>query len=91
MKKLFHLLPAMAGVTVLMAASPTDTPAPAAAAPPAAQSDDAAVKGASSGRPAPAPATQSSRDDAATIEDDPIIAPDANQSADNNVTFPVDI
>jgi len=31
------------------------------------------------------------RDDAVTIEDDPTIAPDAKESADNNVTFPVDI
>lgn len=30
-------------------------------------------------------------DDAQTIADDPIIAPDAAESADNNVSFPVDI
>jgi hypothetical protein len=40
----------------------------------------------------PAPATQTTqRDDAATIEDDPTVAPDPKQSADNNVSFPVDI
>jgi hypothetical protein len=30
-------------------------------------------------------------DDAQTIADDPIIAPDAAESADNNISFPVDI
>ena len=35
---------------------------------------------------APAP-----RDDAVTIEDDPTAVPDAKESADNNVSFPVDI
>jgi len=44
---------------------------------------------------ADAPPAQSSqtapRDDAVTIKDDPTIAPDPNQSADNNVSFPIDI
>jgi hypothetical protein len=31
------------------------------------------------------------RDDAVTIEDDPTAVPDPKESADNNVTFPVDI
>jgi hypothetical protein len=31
------------------------------------------------------------RDDAVTIEDDATIAPDAQESSDNNVSFPVDI
>ena len=31
------------------------------------------------------------RDDAVTIEDDPTVAPDPKESADNNMTFPVDI
>jgi len=35
---------------------------------------------------APAP-----RDDAITIEDDPTAVPDPKESADNNITFPVDI
>lgn len=29
--------------------------------------------------------------DARTIEDDPTIAPDPQESADNNISFPVDI
>jgi hypothetical protein len=37
---------------------------------------------------APAP---SRAEESATIEDDPIIAPDSSESADANVTFPVDI
>jgi hypothetical protein len=40
----------------------------------------------------PAPTAQTEpRDDAVTIEDDPTVAPDAKQSADNNVSFPIDI
>ena len=31
------------------------------------------------------------RDDAVTIEDDPTAVPDPKESADNNITFPVDI
>jgi hypothetical protein len=31
------------------------------------------------------------RDDAVTIEDDPTAVPDSKESADNNVSFPVDI
>jgi hypothetical protein len=38
------------------------------------------------GQNAPAP-----RDDAVTIEDDPTAVPDPKESADNNITFPVDI
>ena len=30
-------------------------------------------------------------EESATIEDDPTIAPDPKESADNNITFPVDI
>ena len=41
---------------------------------------------------ADAPATQTTpRDETATIQDDPTVAPDPKQSADNNVSFPVDI
>ena len=38
------------------------------------------------GAPTPAPATP-----AWAIHDDPTVAPDKRQSADNNVSFPVDI
>lgn len=37
------------------------------------------------------PSSQSTEEESATIKDDPTIAPDASQSADNNVSFPVDI
>lgn len=37
-------------------------------------------------RPAPSKA-----EDSATIQDDPTILPDDKESADNNLTFPVDI
>lgn len=30
-------------------------------------------------------------EESATIQDDPTVAPDAAESADNNITFPVDI
>jgi len=33
----------------------------------------------------------SAPEESATIQDDPIIAPDAEESADHNVSFPVDI
>lgn len=36
---------------------------------------------------APAPAAQTEGE----IEDDPVIAPDPEESADNNITYPVDI
>jgi len=40
----------------------------------------------------PPPTTQTApQDDAVTIEDDPTVAPDPKQSADNNVSFPTDI
>lgn len=35
--------------------------------------------------------TPSKSESSATIEDDPTLIPDAGESADNNVTFPVDI
>jgi hypothetical protein len=40
-------------------------------------------------RPATPPPSRA--EESATIEDDPIIAPDSKESADSNVTFPVDI
>jgi hypothetical protein len=45
-------------------------------------------------KPAPAKpdvAVPPKAEDAATIEDDPTIAPDPKESADNDITFPVDI
>lgn len=35
--------------------------------------------------------TPSKPESSATIEDDPTLVPDSGESADNNVTFPVDI
>jgi hypothetical protein len=37
------------------------------------------------------PAGGDDEDSAQTIEDDPTIAPDEESSADNNITFPIDI
>jgi hypothetical protein len=45
-------------------------------------------------KPAPAKpdvAVPPKAEESATIEDDPTIAPDPKESADNNITFPVDI
>lgn len=42
-------------------------------------------------RAAEQPAQTAPPDDAVTIEDDPTAVPDPKESADNNVTFPVDI
>jgi hypothetical protein len=35
--------------------------------------------------------TGSKAESSATIEDDPTLVPDSKESADNNVTFPIDI
>jgi hypothetical protein len=56
----------------------TSTPAPPSAAKPS------AVK-------PPAPGAPQVPEESATIRDDPTIAPDPKQSADNNVSFPNDI
>jgi hypothetical protein len=40
---------------------------------------------------APAPPPPSRAEESATIEDDAIIAPDSNESADSNLSFPTDI
>jgi hypothetical protein len=37
------------------------------------------------------PAAPSKQEESATIPDDPTLVPDDKESADNNVTFPVDI
>ncbi|MEJ0037046.1 MAG: hypothetical protein WDO68_13370 [Gammaproteobacteria bacterium] len=45
-------------------------------------------------KPAPARpdvSTPPKAEESATIQDDPTIAPDPKESADNNITFPVDI
>lgn len=39
----------------------------------------------------PAPESKDDGDSAQSIEDDPTVAPDEDTSADNNVTFPIDI
>lgn len=49
-----------------------------------------ALRAAAQGKDAP-PASQSAEEESATIKDDATVAPDAAQSADNNVSFPVDI
>jgi hypothetical protein len=38
-----------------------------------------------------APPAPSRAEESATIEDDPIISPDSNESADANISFPTDI
>jgi hypothetical protein len=40
---------------------------------------------------APSRPEASKAEESATIQDDPTLVPDAGESADNNVTFPVDI
>jgi hypothetical protein len=42
-------------------------------------------------KPAAKNPTPSVAEESATIVDDPIIAPDSSESADSNVSFPVDI
>ena len=48
--------------------------------------EPAAKPGETSKRPA-----ASKAEDSATIEDDPTLVPDDKESADNNITFPIDI
>jgi hypothetical protein len=45
----------------------------------------------SAARAAPSKAQPASRELPGAIQDDPTAAPDLEESADNNVTFPVDI
>lgn len=40
---------------------------------------------------APAPGAPATPEESATISDDPTIAPDPKQSADNNISLPADI
>jgi hypothetical protein len=66
-------------MSLRVAAQETDAPPPA----PATQTVPQA--------PSQTPGKKAPGDDAATIEDDPTIAPDPKQSADNNISFPADI
>jgi hypothetical protein len=63
-----------------------DKPADKPAADKPADKTDAPAAPANSKRPPPSKAEES-----ATIQDDPTLVPDDKESADNNVTFPVDI
>jgi len=66
---------------------PADKDKPAADKPPDKDKTDApAAPATGSKRPPPSKAEES-----ATIEDDPTLVPDDKESADNNVTFPIDI
>jgi hypothetical protein len=71
-------------------AGPTaQRPAPAPSASNAAAANPAASKPPAT--KAPAPGAPQVPEESATIRDDPTIAPDPKQSADNNVSFPNDI
>jgi hypothetical protein len=68
-------------------AAPTATAAPAPAQPaPDTKAPETTPAPAKGTRPPPSKAEES-----ASIEDDPTLVPDDKESADNNVTFPVDI
>jgi len=65
-----------------------------AGAPASAAAADKAPAKPAPAKPAPAKPDVSvppKAEESATIQDDPTIAPDAKESADNNITFPVDI
>jgi hypothetical protein len=65
----------------------TTAPAPTTPAPaPPAESTTPAPAAPASKRPPP-----SRQEESATIPDDPTLVPDDKESADNNVSFPVDI
>jgi hypothetical protein len=84
-----------AALVTLRAAEQATRPAPS----PAAAATGAVTPGAgtssAAGRPAPTSGPThpppSAPEESATISDDPVTAPDASQSADNNVSFPTDI
>jgi hypothetical protein len=78
----FGLLGAVAAFAIARTA-PTATP-PAPTAPPASAAADPTARAA----PRPAPAAP---EETATLHDDPTVAPDSQESADNAVTFPSDI
>jgi hypothetical protein len=66
----------------------------AGGAEPKAAATSAAAADKTPAKPAPAKPDVSvppKPEESATIEDDPTIAPDPKQSADNDITFPVDI
>ncbi len=61
---------------------------------PAKESGTAAAANKAPAKPAPARPDVSvppKAEESATIQDDPTVAPDPKESADNNITFPVDI
>jgi hypothetical protein len=67
---------------------------PQAAPPPVRAASNAAAANPTAGKPAakpPAPGAPQVPEESATIRDDPTIAPDPKQSADNSVSFPNDI
>jgi hypothetical protein len=71
------------GIPSLTARSPVRAPSNAVAANPTAAKPSAAKP--------PAPGAPQVPEESATIRDDPTIAPDPKQSADNSVSFPNDI
>jgi hypothetical protein len=76
------------------AESKARVPAKEPASPSAIPSTSAVVADKAPAKPAPAKAETSvppKAEESATIQDDPTIAPDPKESADNNITFPVDI
>ena len=76
------------GGAVVLESRAADSPATTAPAHPA--SAKAPVASPPAAKP-PAPGAPQVPEESATIRDDPTIAPDPKQSADNNVSFPTDI
>lgn len=92
MKPLSRSLGILAGILALSAAALLQT---WAADTPLAPIKAAGVRGAtvpaSSGSSQPRPGSPQVPEESASVRDDPTIAPDPKQSADNNVSFPSDI
>jgi hypothetical protein len=91
---LIGLLASGAAFVTLRAAEQSAQPAPAADSKPA-PTKDAKTAPAKDAKPAPAkdakPASQGpAPGDPDSIKDDPTVAPDPQESADNAVTYPVD-
>ena len=81
------LLSAGTAIVAIGAAEPTTVRGAAEAAPP----KSTAAKPVTPQAATPAPGAPPMPEESATIRDDPTIAPEPRQSADNNVSFPSDI
>ena len=85
------LCAALAVMALRAAAQSVMTRPPAVAAPSAASADASPAPATSTAPPTSPPAATPPASASGPIRDEPDIAPDKKESADNNISFPVDI